>query len=163
MKIINRLAIAVLIFVLILSILCAITTNIASAEEGTLMYVMANRLNGRTSPAKKNNIEVVFEKGDWVEAVGWSNDHKWVKVKGGESGTLWCSAQYLTERTDIFKVKNLPSGRSVKIRKTPVNGKVSGKVRGGGVIEVQQVIFGWGRTKKGWIDLEYFVEVNNLK
>lgn len=159
MKTINKLTIAILIFVLIIAIASLIWTSTAKAEEGTMMYVMATQLNGRTSPSKRNNVEVVFEHGDWVEALEWSNDYKWIKIKGGESGILWCSAQYLTERTDVFIVKNLPAGRSVKIRKTPVTGKISGKVKGGGTIEVQQVVFGWGRTKKGWIDLEYFVEV----
>ena len=159
MKTINKIVIGILIFVILISIGSLIYMATATAEGETIMYVTANKLNGRSSPAKRNNVEVIFEKGDWVEAISWSKDHKWIEVKGGESGTVWCSAKYLTERTDIFKVQNIPERRKVKIRKSPEKGSVTGYVKGGGTIEVQQVVFGWGRTKKGWIDLEYFVEV----
>lgn len=93
-----------------------------------------------------------------LEATGeWSDDHKWVQVRGGEIGLVWCCADYVTERTDAFRVTN-ESKRKIKIRSKPVNGKVTGYLKPGRSLTISRVVLGWGKCKSGWIDLEYLIE-----
>lgn len=102
-------------------------------------------------------MEARFDYGDILEPTGvWSKDHKWIEVAGGETGTVWVSINYVSERTH-FQMKNEKHGK-VKIRKWPVNGRVSGYVRKGQTITIEQVIFGWGKTKYGWVELAYLIE-----
>lgn len=116
-------------------------------------------LNGRAWPRKTASIEAHYADGEWVDATGkWSDDHKWIEVVGGESGTVWCSMAYLTERPHSFKVLN-EHKTGVKIRKTPVNGTVVGYLKPGKTLTITQVVLGWGKCKSGWIDLQYLVEV----
>lgn len=135
----------------------------AIGEGETTMFVTASQLNGRAFPTTKSRVEAFFDYGDLVEATGkWSDDHKWVEIKGGEGGTVWCMARYLTERTESFKAVN-EGRKSVNIRKSPVEGKVVGKLKGGRMIKISQVVLGWGKCKSGWIDLEYLCEVEEKK
>lgn len=127
-------------------------------EETIRMTVIASQLNGRAWPTTKSRQEAFFDYGDMVEATGkWSEDKKWVEIKGGEGGTVWCMAKYLTERTDSFVASN-EGRKAVKIRKSPVDGKVVGYLKGGKTVKISQVILGWGKCKTGWIDLSYLCE-----
>lgn len=131
----------------------------AFGSEMVPMRVIASQLNGRAWPTRKSQLEAFFDYGDIVQATGkWSDDHDWVEIKGGESGTVWCDARYLTERMDHFIASN-EGRRSVKIRKHPVDGKVVGYLRGGKTLKITQVVLGWGRCDRGWIDLGYLCEV----
>ena len=145
-----------LIFGVVLVLLCG---SVGLAEDGKLI-VTASRLNGRAEPKKSSYKEALFDRADQVVPTGnWSKDHKWVEVKGGENGTVWCDIRYLTERWDTFTACN-DSRRTVKIRATPVGGKITGYLKAGKTIEITQVVLGWGKCSKGWIDLGYLVEVD---
>lgn len=124
------------------------------------MFVTANRLNGRATPRKKGRIEALFDQGDDLLATGeWSEDHNWIEVVGGETGCVWVSINYVTERKYSFEAKNLEH-KTVKIRSRPFDGRVTGYIRKGRKVEITQVVLGWGKTKKGWVDLFYLEEVN---
>lgn len=175
MKLINRLTIGILIFVALLGIIAIFSAD-GNAEgfdykdrpkdfcpyddvEYVTMYILGNQVNGRDEPNRKGKISCLpFNEGDSVKAIFWSKNHKWVEIKGGENGTMYVFAEYLTERTDIYKVKNARSGK-VRIRRTPIDGGVSGYVKRGQIVTIYQTIFGWGRTNKGWVDLSNFYEV----
>lgn len=117
-------------------------------------------LNGRAAPRKKASIEAFFDFGDILVPTGyWSKDHKWVEVAGGETGTVWVYIQYVSERSH-YKVTNENNG-TIKIRKWPVVGKVTGYVKHGQTIDIEQKVLNWGKTKHGWVDLDYFVEEVN--
>ena len=138
-------------------ILIALLFTQAYCEE-TKVTVLVDQLNGRLSPSKGAHREAMFDRGDILTATGkWSKDHKWIEVKGGESGTVWCDIRYLSERTDTFMITNY-GNTAVKIRSRPVNGKVTGYLKKGKYLEVTQEILGWGKTDKGWIDLSYVIE-----
>jgi len=138
--------------VLVIIIIC----SAATAEYAT---VTASLLNIRSRPSKKGFIEGFAERGDKIELSGrWSQDHKWVEVLAGEAGVGWVSIDYVTEREPVI-VENL--GKKVKIRKTPVNGKLTGYLKKGGKIVIDQVVLGWGHCSKGWIDLSYLIELEN--
>lgn len=154
--------IILLIFILAVVWIYNIITDVGLAEvegEPVTVYVTANRLNGRAAPKKKSHVEAMFDYGDKLSATGkWSRDHKWIEVEGGEGGTVWVDIRYVSEikqpaviMTDVTKVK---------IRKTPFDGRVSGYLKHGKELEVDQVVLGWAHCDKGWIDLGYcyFVE-----
>ena len=150
------------LFILILLVLagCALLDlESAQSEEYTeLLRVTANHLNGRSAPGKKNRIEAMFDEGDILEATGeWNKTHTWVEVKGGENGTVWCDARYVNALEQPITVKYKGKGK-VKIRKTPVNGKITGYLKSGKEIEITQVVLGWAKCSKGWIDLDYLTE-----
>lgn len=133
----------------------------ANSESGTISSqasVRTKLLNGRAAPRKKATVEARFDYGDKLELTGeWSNDHKWVEVIGGETGTVWVSIRYISERKH-FTAKNVDY-KEVKVRDWPVNGKVHHKIKKGQTVEIEQVVLGWGKTKYGWVDLYYLEEV----
>lgn len=113
----------------------------------------ANLLNGRAKPSKRAKIEARFDRGDEVIATGqWSDDRKWVEVYGGETGVVWCDARYLTETVDEIVVCNLGYNK-IKIRKRPIDGRVTGYLYKGRELHIDRIVLGWGHCKKGWIDL----------
>ena len=152
----------------IIAILLIFSMNPGIAEGGQpikddapRLMVTASVLNGRAWPRKTAHKEAFWDDGDWVYSTGkWSDDRKWVEVYGGEAGTCWCYVQYLNERTESFKALN-ECGHKVKIRKTPVDGKVTGYLKNGKTVTITQVVLGWGKCKTGWIDLGYLVELEN--
>ena len=134
-------------------------SGIGQAEEADIpsrLYVTAKLLNGRATPSKKAKVEARFDKGDTVDAWGWSKSHHWIEVTGGETGTVWVFWEYVTERTDDSTWWN-NSGSKVKIRKEPF-GTVIGYLQKDGEIVVDRIILGWGHFSKGWIDLSYLEE-----
>lgn len=130
--------------------------SLALAEETTEMYVTASQLNGRANPSRKASVEARFDRGDSIEAIDWSKDHHWIEVTGGETGTVWVWWEYVTERIDTFTVRN-NFGSKVKIRKEPY-GTVTGYLKNNKTLVIDRVIFGWGHSKRGWIDLKYVTE-----
>ena len=142
-----------LLVILLLSIIFG-----AAAEDLNDMHITAHQLNGRTRPSKKSMVEVVFDHNDTVSPTGkWSADHKWVEVIGGENGTVWCCVDYLSERDDVFTVYSLNPGK-IRVRSQQGAGKVTGSVKKEQRIEITQVVMGYGRCKRGWVDLSYFIE-----
>lgn len=151
-----------IVFILILLVLagCALLDlESAKSEEYTeLLRVTATRLNGRSAPGKKNRVEALFDQDDILEATGeWNKTHTWVEVKGGENGTVWCDVRYVNELEKPITAKYEGKGK-VKIRKNPVNGKVTGYLKAGKEIEITQVVLGWAKCSKGWIDFNYLTE-----
>ena len=127
-------------------------------EEYAPLYVTANTLNGRYHPNKRSPIEAEFYYADELKTTGRiSKDREWIEVYGGESGTVWVCIKYVTERYAPFTVTNENNGK-VKIRSLHGGGKLKGYVQHGKSIEIDRVVLGWGHTKKGWVDLEYFIE-----
>lgn len=148
---------------LLLCLLSMVTVSLA--EDNTNMRdhfvtVTARLLNGRLRPSKGAMRTAFFDRGDVLELTGyWSEDHDWVEVYAGEAGACWVARQYVTERTESFTVIN-ENYDKVKIRKKPSDkSRVSGYLRQGRELEITQVILGWGKCKKGWIDLYYVEEV----
>ena len=126
-------------------------------QEPAPLYVMAGRLFGRIRPGKNHAVIVEFDMGTRLKPTGrMSKDHKWVEIETMENELCWCSVDYLTEREDVFHVYTLND--SVKIRKVPGAGKVTGYARYEQVLEITQVVMGYGRCERGWVDLEYFIE-----
>lgn len=120
-----------------------------------MLTVRAKLLNGRSAPRKTASKEAFFDFGDTLYATGaWSDDHKWVEVEGGETGTVWVSIRYVTERIGSFKAKNANYDK-VKVRKWPEIGKVGHYIHRGETVTVTQVVLGWGKTRWGWVDLYY--------
>ncbi len=123
--------------------------------------VTADLLNGRALPTKKAHIEARFDFGNYIQPTGsWSKDRKWVEVKGGETGTVWVRADYVTEVYGIFEYRNTADGR-IKIRKKPVDGKLAGYLGKGKKVIITQIVLGWGRCKRGWINMEYLERIND--
>ena len=126
-------------------------------QEPALLYVMAGSLFGRIRPGKNHAVIEEFDMGMELHPTGrMSKDHKWVEIETMENELCWCSVDYLTEREDVFHVYTLND--SVKIRKAPGAGKVTGYARYEQVLEITQVVMGYGRCERGWVDLEYFIE-----
>ena len=127
-------------------------------KEYAPLYVLADVLNGRSLPTKKAGIEARFDFSDQVQPTGrMSKDREWIEVIGGESGTVWVSSRYVSERFFEFTVTNENNGK-VKIRSKIDGGKVRGYVKNGKSIEIDQVVLGWGHCRQGWVDLEYCIE-----
>jgi len=155
----RAIALFLLLFLATVAVL-AFTARPAHASEEVQMYVIASQLNGRTFPSKKSNVECRFDYGEIVTSTGnWSDDMKWVEVKGGENGTCWCSSNYLTERLREFTVENEHKTK-IKIRSTP-GGKVRSYLKPGGKLKITQVVLGWGKSSRGWVDLEYLIEIED--
>lgn len=135
-------------------------TGCCIAEENQCAYVMVKLLNGRARPSKKSFQEARFDYGDSLEETGeWSADHNWIEVYGGETGTVWVHINYISERKKVFTVMN-ENYKQVKIRKSPVSGKITGYLKKGKELEIDSVVMGWGHCSKGWIDLYYVEEVS---
>lgn len=133
----------------------------ACAEDYNDLYVTATKLNGRYKPSKRTAIEACFDYGDALKPTGnWSKDYKWVEVYGGESGSVWCSIQYVTEITEPKTYIN-PDRTKIKIRKSPVKGTVVAYLKYNRKVEITQVVQGWGKCNKGWIDLSYLEEYDD--
>ena len=120
------------------------------------MYVNTRLLNGREYPSINSSREAWFEKGEIVDAIEL-NDTGWVLVEGGETGVVWCKAEYLSDNDTIRKWKNT-SGGSVNVRKNPsCDSKRVGRIKAGRVMRITAEVFGWGYIKdQGWVDLSYF-------
>lgn len=118
----------------------------------------ANVLNGRAEPTKKATVEARFDRGDILTGTGeWSKDRKWVEVFGGETGVVWCDARYISEITEEIVVCNLDY-KQIKLRKTPIDGKVIGYLKKGKELYIDRVVLGWGHSNRGWVDMSLVCE-----
>lgn len=119
------------------------------------LYVRTNGdyLNGRSQPDKHAAVEARFDNGAQVESVSVSGG--WVEVVGGETGTVWCKAEYLSSFPSGGVVYRNSSGGRVFIRSEP-HGAKTGRVEGNKTVTVQNVVDGWGYIGTGWVDLSYF-------
>lgn len=128
----------------------------ALAEETTTMYVNTSVLNGREFPSMKSFREAFFEQGETVQAIELNNTG-WVLCEGGETGVVWCKAEYLSESETVRKWKNI-SGGSVNVRRNPsIDSRRVGKIKAGRTVYITAEVFGWGYIKsQGWVDLEFF-------
>ena len=148
---------AIVVFLIVIFIWVAVPLLAHSESmETTDMYVTASLLNGRATPSKKAQIAARFDRGDSVTAYDWSDNHHWIEVSGGETGTVWIWWEYVTERTDEFTVYN-DWGTKIKIRSEPF-GHVIGYLKKGGELHIDKVVLGWGHSNRGWIELRYVTE-----
>ena len=155
-KIIFRFLIVCAIILFILPLILSMSNTRAESQSAVLI-VQTRLLNGRSAPRKTASIEARFDYGDTLIETGeWSENHEWVEVEGGETGTVWVHINYVSERTH-YTVTN-EKHKTVKVRKWPVTGKVTHYIKKGQKIDIEQVVLGWGKTKWGWVDLDYFVE-----
>lgn len=123
------------------------------------MYVVADELNLRTGPNKHSYAVAMAMDGDILHTAGeWSDNYRWIKVFHSEYGWLWCNYKYVTERTDEFYVETLWD-TPIKIRNEAVTGRVTGYLRKGKQLKITQVVLGWGKSRQGWIDLSYCIEI----
>ena len=141
---------------LVLILLSVMSTGIADP-----VFVTASQLNGRARPSRKASVEARFDFGDSIEATGeWSKDHNWIQVEGGETGVVWVSIDYVSAIDAPYYAVN-EAYRSVKIRKRPVDGKVTGTLKRGKKVEIDAAVLGWGHCSNGWIDLSYLEAVDD--
>lgn len=143
----------VLKIVTALSILCYST---AAAEN---YYVIADFLNGRAAPSKNSSVEARFECGDIVTPIQL-NENGWVEVYGGETGTVWCKAEYVSACSSPIYYE---AEKTVNLRKNPsYESKIVSKIKKGRTMKISAEVFGWGYIRKqGWVDLSYFREIDN--
>lgn len=125
---------------------CLSESHYVIISEGTY-------LNGREKPSKKACITMRLFRGDVVDVIGFSGD--WAEVYGGESGTSFIKAKYLSTILEPAKYQNISGGR-VKVRKEPVSGSTAAWISTGKTVTVHAIVSGWGRISSGWIDLSYF-------
>lgn len=140
---------ACLIFIFIFLLIA----NVAKAET---VYCIADKLNGRYTPNIKSERGMILYYSDEVEALKL-NDNGWVEIIGGESGTVWCKAEFLSVSIEPREWKNISNG-SVNIRKAPsLEAKICGRVKKGRIMRITAEVLGWGYIKdQGWVDLNYF-------
>lgn len=124
----------------------------------TTLYVKAKLLNGRSEPKKNASIECRFDKDDSILATGnWSNDHHWIEVVGGETGTVWVYADYVSEYQSPVYIVNYDY-KKLKIRSRPFDGKITGYLKRDKPVQAECIILGWAKTVKGWINMRYVEE-----
>lgn len=140
-------------FFVLLALIMFLPSN--SCSETLYVCTRGDDLNGRAAPNKSARIEARFSNGEALEAVSYHDG--WVEVVGGETGTVWCSQEYLSSAQAARKYRNTSGGR-VFIRGA-INGRKTGlEVRSGKVVTVYRQIDGWGYVGTGWVDLTYFEE-----
>lgn len=139
----------IIIFVLLF---LTIVINNAMAESTTLV-VTVDELNGRAEPTTKSNVEMRLYKDDEVTFVSYTDG--WVEIIGGETGTVFCKAEYLSEKdANLGIYKNISDGR-VNVRDS-IEGKRIGSIAVNKNVEVSSIILNWGYIGNGWVDLQYF-------
>lgn len=139
----------IIIFVLLF---LTIIINNAMAESTTLV-VTVDELNGRAEPTTKSSVEMRLYKDDEVTFVSYTDG--WVEIIGGETGTVFCKAEYLSEKNaNLGTYKNISGGR-VHVRDS-IEGKRINSIAANKNIEVSSIILNWGYIGNGWVDLQYF-------
>lgn len=146
-------AIFVLLFLLITALFLFLYHPLFGVAETLYVRTNGDCLNGRAAPDKHSPVEARFDNGEAVESVSTSGD--WVEVVGGETGTVWCKAEYLSSFASGCVLYRNDSGGRVFIRSTP-NGPKTGRVGANKTVSVQNVVNGWGYIGSGWVDLAYF-------
>lgn len=143
--------------ILIIAVVCIFP--LVALADYNIGYVCVDEdsyLNGREHPNKHSAVTMRLYCGDEVEIVGVKDG--WIEIIGGESGTSFVDAHYVSETNEEFKATNTSGGR-VRIR-GDIDGKAIGYVKAGRTVTVTRVISGWGFIGSGWVDLTYFEEEN---
>ena len=144
------------------SILCVLIVvimamHVSGGEEYQPLYVMCKDLHGRIRPGKKYDSIVSFDMWTELEPTGrMSDDRQWVEVITAETDRVWCNINYLTETKNVLRVYTLWE-EGVKIRSRPGSGKVIGIARREQALDITQVIMGYGKCSKGWVEMDYFI------
>lgn len=139
-----------------LTIMILLLMGHGSAEG---IHVTADLLNGRTKPNRHSQKVALFDYGDDLQITGkWSADHNWIEVGGGEAGLVWVHIDYVSETVGTYTVRNDDYAK-IKIRRSPVNGRVSGYLKRGQEVEIDRDVLGWGHCYLGWVDLSLVAEV----
>lgn len=142
-----------LVFIILLAIFILSPSD--SRSETLYVCTRGDDLNGRAAPDKSARIEARFSNGEALEAVSYRDG--WVEVIGGESGTVWCSQEYLSSTQEARKYRNTSGGR-VFVR-GEIGGRKTGlEVRSGKAVTVHRQMDGWGYIGTGWVDLHFFEE-----
>lgn len=124
-----------------------------------VVHVTADHLNGRSKPNRHSEKLAMFDYGDDLQVTGrWSTNHNWIEVKGGEAGFVWVHIDYVSETVGAYTVKNNDYAK-IKVRKSPINGRVFGYLKRGQKVEIDRDLLGWGHCNLGWIDLSLVAEV----
>lgn len=145
------------LFLFLIIAVFALVSLLPSLAHSETLYVCTkgDELNGRSEPNKRASVEAKFANGTALEAVSYHDG--WVEVVGGETGTVWCSQEYLSSTQKAHKYRNTSGGR-VFVR-DEINGRKTGlEVRSDKAITVHRQMDGWGYIGTGWIDLTYFEE-----
>lgn len=142
----KRFSCLVFVLCMLLSIACYAESMVVDVKNG-------ERLNGRAEPKKGSEILCYFYRGDCVNVLEVKNG--WAKLdEGGEASTSWVSLDFLRDDLDEETQMRVTANGRVKVRKNP-NGKVIDYVHNGDIVDIFCSFEGWGRTKRGWIDMEY--------
>lgn len=142
-----------IVFFALLAIIMFLPSN--SCSETLYVCTRGDDLNGRACPNKSSRIEARFSNGEALEAVSYHDG--WVEVVGGETGTVWCSQEYLSSSQEARKYRNTSGGR-VFVRGEIEGRKTGLEVRSDKVVTVQRQMNGWGYIGTGWVNLAFFEE-----
>lgn len=141
----------------ILCVLCVLMAAASALAEENTLYVMCKDLQGRIRPGKRYEALVSFDMWTPLNPTGRiSDDWQWVEVRTAEGDLVWCNINYLTETRNMLRVYTLWD-EGVKIRSKPGGGKVTGIARKEQVLDITQVVMGYGRCSKGWVEMDYFI------
>ena len=113
-------------FVLILVAFLLFSTT--KAETVYVRISDDSYLNGRAEPHKRAEVTMKLYNGDSLEAVGFHGE--WIEVVGGESGTSFCKAQYLSEIKDPVLYTNT-SGNMIAANATLSTSNLTADSSGG--------------------------------
>lgn len=157
----KRAYIIILLLVLAVMVCCMVLMNEAYSEEEEempLVYAMSKNLLGRIRPGKKYEALTSFDIWTPLRPTGrMSEDRMWIEVKTWESELVWVSINYVTETRDVIRVYTLWD-EGVKIRSKPGAGKTTGIAKKEQILEITQVVMGYGRCSKGWVEMDYFIQ-----
>jgi len=127
-------------------------------EEIRQLYVISDGLNGRIRPGKKHQKVASFDMWTILTPTGRvSQDQMWIEIKTAEGDLVWCNVNYLSERREVIHVYTLWED-GIKIRQNRGSGRVTGKAMQNEILEITQVVMGYGKCSRGWVDLSYFIE-----
>lgn len=105
----NKLLALFFVFIMLISAFLAVFIPSAATAETLYVCTAGDDLNGRSRPNKHAHIEMKIPNGEPVEAISYRDG--WVQIIGGESGTVWCSQQYLSAAPQGLKYRNTSGGR----------------------------------------------------
>ena len=125
--------------------------------ETLYVCIDSGELNGRAAPNRHAQVEMRLQNGETVESLSVSGG--WVEILGGETGSVWCKAEYLSSTQESRFYRNNSGGR-VFVRDS-IQGKKTGSVSANKVVSITRTINGWGFTGSGWVDLSFFKEKSN--
>ena len=147
----------ILVAVAWIMVVMAWASKALAAADTTVMYVHVREgtmLNGRREPSVDSPIVMRMERGFAVDVLSVKNG--WARIIGSESGTCWCSVDYLASYHPDGKpvYGTVVSNGRVRIRQSP-DGETVGYVRNGDQVEVRFRIDGWAYIGSGYVMTEF--------